>query len=541
MPDRELPARPSLEQYKKQAKDLLHDQGLGTPAALIRIAHHHPRLQKLSEPDIRSAPFTLSDAQLILAREHGFESWPKFASHIRAIHLINSVADLPDPVVAFIEVACVPCHSGHASGDLEHAQLILARYPQVVTANIYTAAILADESTVRSILLRDPKSATAKGGPHNWDALTHLCFSRYVRLDSARSAAFVRTAQALLDAGASANTGWYEMIDYPTPRPTFESAIYGAAGIAHHAELTRLLLARGADPNDEETPYHVPEGYDNTVTQILLESGKLNPASVATMLLRKCDWHDEKGLQLILEHGADPNAMTRWGLTALHQSLRRDNGLIMIELLLDHGANPALPNREGRSATQIAAHRGRADALRLFHQRNIPPNLEGLDQLIAACALADRESIQTLTTQHPHLIAELLAQGGTLLAEFAGNANVEGIHCLLELGVSPASLYGGDGYFDIAKDSTALHIAAWRAWPAAVKALIARGAPINALDAKGRTALALAVKACTDSYWKYRRTTESIEALLNAGASVAGINLPTGYDEADRLLSQATG
>ena len=58
--------------------------------------------------------------------------------------------------------------------------------------------------------------------------------------------------------------------------------------------------------------------------------------------------------------------MTIWGHTALHQSLRRDNGLIMIEILLDHGANPTLTNREGLSATQIAAHRGRADALRLF-------------------------------------------------------------------------------------------------------------------------------------------------------------------------------
>ena len=101
-----------------------------------------------------------------------------------------------------------------------------------------------------------------KADPYGWDALTHLCFSRYLRLDAARSDAFVRTARALLDAGASANTGWYEMIDYPNPRPVLESAIYGAAGVAHHAGLTRLLLDYGADPNDEETPYHAAEEYD---------------------------------------------------------------------------------------------------------------------------------------------------------------------------------------------------------------------------------------------------------------------------------------
>ncbi len=225
------------------------------------------------------------------------------------------------------------------------------------------------------------------------------------------------------------------------------------------------------------------------------------------MLLRKADWHDEAGLQLILQHGGDPNAMTIWGHTALHQSLRRDNGLIMIEMLMDAGANPTLPNREGLSATQIAAHRGRADALRLFEQRNFKLDLQGVDRL-HRCLRPRRPRLpsRTLTSQHPHLSGELLAQGGTLLAEFAGNANVEGIYALLDLGVSPAALYGGDGYFDIAPNSTALHVAAWRGWPAAVKALIARGAPIDTLDGKGRTGLALAVKACVDSYWKYRRT-----------------------------------
>ena len=131
-------------------------------------------------------------------------------------------------------------------------------------------------SRVRDFLSRDTKAATAKGGPFEWDALTYLCFSRYLRLDKTRSDAFVRTARALLEAGASANTGWYEMIDYPNPRPVLESAIYGAAGIAHHAELTRLLLEYGADPNDEETAYHAAEEYDLDAMNALLDSGKLN-------------------------------------------------------------------------------------------------------------------------------------------------------------------------------------------------------------------------------------------------------------------------
>jgi hypothetical protein len=84
-------------------------------------------------------------------------------------------------------------------------------------------------------------------------------------------------------------------------------------------------------------------------------------------------------------------------------------------------------------------------------------------------------------------------------------------------------------------------VAAWRAWPTAVKELIKRGTPVNALDGKGRTALALAVKACVDSYWTDRRSPDSVEALLRAGASTAGIDLPSGYDETDALLERHVG
>ena len=542
MPDRELPARPNLEQYKKQAKDLARDCDLSIRDALTRVRRHHPRFHKLPESEMRNAQVALTDAQLVIAREHGFESWPRFAHHVETLNLIRSVASLTDPAAAFIEVACVPRHSGHRSGTLEHAEMILSRYPQVATSSIYTAAILADEKAVRSFLSRDPKSSTANGGPYNWDALTHLCFSRYLRLDKSRSEAFVRTARTLLDAGASANTGWFETIDHPNPRPEWESVLYGAAALAQHPELTRLLLERGADPNDEETPYHVPEGYDNTVMKIVLESGKLNAVSLSWMLLRKTDMHDQEGIRILLEHGADPNLMTRFCHNALHHAIRRDNGLSIIELLLDSGANPALQNtRDSRSATSMAARRGRGDVLAMFEKRGIPLNLDGLDRLIAACAKGDSDAVSLLIASEPQLSQELIAEGGTLLSEFASNGNLEGLRCLLGIGVSATALYTeGDLYFDIAKNSTALHVAAWRAWPPAVKELIARGSPVNALDGKGRTPLFLAVRACVDSYWTNRRSPDSVDALLKAGASISGIEIPSGYEEIDKLLRQHT-
>lgn len=532
---RELPRHPNLEQYKKQAKELVKNHRSGDPAAIQLITQYHPKFRSIPSADVPSASFILADAQLIIARRHGFESWTKFARQVESIRRERSALLSTDPVAAFIEAACVPVDGYHGDGTLEGAESILAEHPEVASASIYTAAILGDDAAVRRFLALDQNNAKAKGGLHGWDALTYLCFSRYLRLDRARSAGFVGAAEALLDGGASANTGWYD--NTGEPRPYWEAAIYGAAGVAYHPEMTRLLLERGADPNDEETPYHIPETHDLTLLRIVVESGRLNDTSLTTLLLRKADWHDLNGIRYLLEHGADANRMTIWRNTALHQALRRDNGIEIIEAMLDHGADPALVNgREGRSGIAMAAWRGRGDVLHLIDQKGIPSGLQGVDELIAACAKNDSESIAAIIGREPHLVHELLATGGTLLAEFAGNGNTDGLRRLLDLGVNVAERYKeGDPYFEIAKDSTALHVAAWRGRHATVHFLIERGATVNMTDIRGRTPFDLAIKACVDSYWKGLRTTESIECLLRAGASIDNVQLPTGYPEADEL------
>ena len=444
---------------------------------------------------------------------------------------------MADPVTEFIKAACVPRDSSHASGTLERANAILAEHPEVARSDIHTAAILGDDVAVRRFLDRDATAATAKGGPYGWDALTHLCFSRYVRLDAERSEGVVRAARALLDAGASANSGFYEMEHQP--KPEWEPVLYGAAGIAHHPELTRLLLERGANPTDNEVVYHTPEGYDNRALQLLVETGKLSQDDLALMLIRKHDWHDYEGAKWLLEHGVDPNPKRFRGWRAMSHALARDNDLEMIELLVDHGANPTLGD-DGQTAVVLAARRGRGDVLELFERRGISVELPGVERLIAACARNDSERVQTIAAREPKLVAALLAQGGQLLAEFAGNGNTNGVRQLVDLGVAvDARFREGDGYWDVARDSTALHVAAWRANHATVKLLIERGAPVDARDGKGRTPLMLALKACVDSYWTNRRSPESVAALLQAGASTDGVKFPSGYAEVDELIRRS--
>ena len=450
---------------------------------------------------------------------------------------------LDETRAAFIEAACVPLDSGHASGTLAGAEAILTKHPEVAAADIHTAAILGDAAGVRRFLDHDRKSAVEKAGPRNWDALTHLCFSRYLQHDRERSEGFVGAATALLDAGANPNTGWFENDHEPSPE--WESALYGAAGVAHHPELTRLLLERGGDPNDGETPYHAPETRDNAALKILVESGKLNDDSLTTILLRKTDWHDYEAIKWLLERGIDPNRITRWGRTALHNAVLRDNSLDIIEALLDHGADPTLdatrPYRSARlhprmSAISMAARRGRGDVLESLERRGISIELQGVERLIAACARDDSAAVRSIAERGPHLVADLIGEGGKLLAEFSGVGNTSGVAQLLDLGVDVGALYEGDGYFGVARNSTALHVAAWRANHSTVKLLIERRARVDARDGDGRTPLGLAVKACVDSYWTYRRSPESVEALLRAGALPSQAPFPSGYAEVDELL-----
>lgn len=430
-----------------------------------------------------------------------------------------------DPVARFL-------HDATWHGSLEPAEEILSAHPEVASASIHAAAVLGDDSTVERFIALDKNNATAPAPPYGTNALVYLCMSKYLRLDESRTPRFLRAARALLDAGADANSGFWTK----GPRSEFETALYGAAGIAHHAEMTRLLLDQGADPNDGEAVYHSPETYENGAMQLLVETGKLTAESLVLMLIRKHDWHDYDGEKYLLEHGADPNRKWNHGWRPMHHALARDNRVEMIELLLDHSADPTLED-DGQSAVAAAARRGRGDVLELFERRGIPIELSEADQIIAACARNDATAVRALAREEQDAVEEIKKKGGQLLVEFAGNGNTDGVRQLLDLGIDVnAPFVKGDGYWDLAPNSTALHNAAWRLRHDTVRLLVERGADVNGKDGKGRTPLSLVVRASVDSYWTRFRSPASVETLLKADASLDGVRFPSGYDEVDELL-----
>ena len=79
-----LPPHPSLEQQRKRARELLNAARAHDPRALLRFVAALPRLADRTAAEAAAATLSLHEAQLVIARECGFPSWPKLKSHIES-------------------------------------------------------------------------------------------------------------------------------------------------------------------------------------------------------------------------------------------------------------------------------------------------------------------------------------------------------------------------------------------------------------------------------------------------------------------------
>ncbi|HEY7795778.1 MAG TPA: hypothetical protein VIA10_17365 [Gaiellaceae bacterium] len=105
---RDLPERPSLEHYRREAKELVRAHRAGDAAALARAAATGARADR----------FLLADAQLVLAREHGFRSWPE---------LRRAIEESPLDVLAGQERGETVVDSGLAYGDGEPVRVLVRK------------------------------------------------------------------------------------------------------------------------------------------------------------------------------------------------------------------------------------------------------------------------------------------------------------------------------------------------------------------------------------------------------------------------------
>src|SRR5262249_60099216 len=150
----------------------------------------------------------------------------------------------------------------------------------------------------------------ARGGPRGWPPLAYVCHSCFAPADLARD---------LLARGADPN-GFF-VNEYGRM-----SALYGAAGVVHDPELTRVLLEAGADPDDNESLYHSTEAESTSCLGLLLEHGAT--ISGTNALPHALDDERIEHVRLLLEAGADPNE----GAYVAH-AVRRGRGPEFLRLL----------------------------------------------------------------------------------------------------------------------------------------------------------------------------------------------------------------
>jgi ankyrin repeat protein len=456
MPTRPLPNDPSFEHLRKEAKRLAQGVRAGDAAAIARAREFHPRAATAI------TGFVLADAQLAIARQYGFASWPKLKAHLAAIERLAWRTPPPQSDGApldevFVRLACLVYGAWYTS-NIASAERLLREHPHLAGATVYTAAAAGDVAALLTAIDRDPALINARGGPLAWQPLLYACYSRLDDVAPHRSSLDV--ARVLLERGADPNAGFLWEGTYPF------TALTGAFGRGEDNRnelphprceaLARLLLDAGADPNDTQTLYNCHFEPNDHYLRLLFSYGlgrdrggpwirlAAPSFSLRDMLAEQLCWAAQHGfgdrVRLLVAHSVDVNAASpRDGRTAYEEAVVSGHPAIA-EYLAQHGA------------AQIALGRD--------------------DRFALACIAGRRDEVQAILAEEPGLLDRLGHERRLALLHRAVEARQpDGVKLLVELGVDVNGTIANSGL-----DRGALHNAAGGGDLDMVKLLIALGA-----------------------------------------------------------------
>lgn len=467
MPPRGLPGNANLEQLRKGAKSFQRAVRAGDAGAAEVVREFHPRLGQATPGSAELAAFKRSDAQLVVARRVGFASWPQLKAYLERVQRYSRsphsqpiggpIGDEQALVDEFLRLACLT-YGGDDPARWGRAREVLEANPELARANIHTAAATGDVAAARELLERDPSQANVQGGPHRWEPLLYLTYSRLDLPGPGRSAPEV--ARLLLDHGADPNAGY--LWEGLSPPFTALTGAFGGGPPAHRdwPALARLLLERGADPNDAQTLYNRHWDPSDDWLELLFEFG-LGTGDGGP-------WHRF----LVPEHPTPRQMVEDQLIAAAHHGFAA-----RIRLLLDHDVDPEgmgtrHPIYEGRSPIQEATLWGYPRIVELLREAGARPVADPVDVFLAACTQGDRVQAERLLADDPTLRERAIARRPDQLVRAAEKNSLEAVAVLIDLG------------FDVnAINRTApLHEAAMRGNLEIIRLLIEHGADPNARD-----------------------------------------------------------
>jgi len=378
-PTRVMRENPGIDQLKREAEELLEAYRASSKEAVAEVTAYH----RTATPE----KFALHDAQLVLARSYGFESWPKLVAAVEG-------------------VTAVRLHEAVERGDLKAARELLTRRPEIVDLGrgemraVHMAVRKRDLEMTRLLVefgadpdggiwpKRDATDPYTLARERGYDEIAGVLRAarerRGARGPNGPTEAVRKCQQAFESGSEDAIVAVFD--EHPELAEMCpadgRTMLHQAAGLGA-LRWMKWLLDRGADVNRNSHQGWTPLDYAATgrggdwvfdnekfeaAAALLLEHGApLNPISAAALgrwdYLAKCSKQELEGkgvleaavkgnrpevLRRLLDLGLDPDERTQVGPLAdqtwssggpLFQAVVL-NRIGMARLLLERGADP---------------------------------------------------------------------------------------------------------------------------------------------------------------------------------------------------------
>jgi ankyrin repeat protein len=475
-----LPERPDLRQLRRQAKELRDAAGRGDAAAAQRFARHHP--------SARLAAVNLAAAQLVIAREHGFSSWPGLRAAIDA----GAVArrELSSFVAASVE------GRERAARDMFRAD------PGIGSRSLLSATVLGNAEAVRELVAADPAAAVATDDERGWPPLLYACYSRWHQIDPERAAGMAEVVRILLGAGASPNTN-------DGGRRHYRSALRGSVEV-NNPGVTGVLLDAGANPDPGQPVAEAAGHRDHRCLRLLLAHGARVAGTWAIGAAIEADDPVATSLLLdALEAGGGGNAADP--ATEALPEAAASASLPVVVALLEAGADPRATDSDGVSALRHAVRAGQDDIAAQLRALGAADDGTDVDRFVGACVNGRRDAAEHILADHPDLRDRLTDQDRALIVEAAGARPAETVALMLDFGFS---VHARDD-----QGEQPLHAAAYQGNAAVVRLLLDAGADVDARDARfDATPLAFATVGSGEQTDRPGDWIATVRLLLDAGA-----------------------
>jgi ankyrin repeat protein len=251
-----------------------------------------------------------------------------------------------------------------------------------------------------------------------------------------------------------------------------------------HEDVARLLIEHGADATAQSkygtTPLHGASREE--VARLLLEHGADATAQTSdgsTPLHHASRKRHDDVSRLLLKHGADATARATDGSTPLHWVWSEE----VARLLLEHGADATARTKHGSTPLHSASERGLEEVARLLLDRGADATAEtkaGISPLF----LARSEEVAHLLLEHGADATARTDNGATPLLLVSERGREQVARLLLEHGVD-ATAKTKDGI-------TSLHWASEGGHEGVVRLLLKHGADATARTDNGATPLHMA-------------------------------------------------